>query len=34
MAKVLDYINVPYMNNVKVLKEPGQGAYQQFKMTI
>ncbi len=34
LAKVLDYINVPYMNNVKAMKEPGGELYQQFKMTI
>jgi 3'-phosphoadenosine 5'-phosphosulfate sulfotransferase (PAPS reductase)/FAD synthetase len=33
LVKVLDYINIPYLNNVEVKKEP-RGEYQQFKMTI
>jgi len=32
MAKVLDYINVPYMNNIENKKTPEGIKYQQFKI--
>lgn len=33
LSKVLDYINVPYMNNVKAIND-GSTSYQQFKLEI
>jgi len=33
MAKVLDYINVPYENNIDILKTSEGVKYQQFKIT-
>lgn len=34
LAKVLDFINVPYLNNVEVIKQYGGSTYQQYKMII